>query len=181
MAMTSGFLNEPQPECLGHSIMSAPYGTDLALQGWAKFVTTYTGTAAERFVEATEKFGETTQLDQTAYNLVTGTNVSFFEHVGQDEERAALFAQFMRGLGQGDGMALEHALEAFDWTSLGEAQVVDVSPLLHSIFLAIFGLLSASSSYEFVVFWTHTYLFFLLSKKAPFRVCNAFILSHILI
>ena len=52
-----------------------------------------------------------------------------FERPGQPKGfRANRFAEAMQGLGQVSGIKTESVLKMFDWASLGEATVVDVSP-----------------------------------------------------
>jgi len=138
MSMTGGFLSEPEPEHLAHSRISAQFAAQPALQDWANFMTRYSAPTAERIAEATQKWGDTVRKDQTAYNVAFGTDMPFFEHIGREEETAALFARYMRSQGQSEALAMRHILEGFDWAALGKGHVVDVSPSLPRPLLSTF-------------------------------------------
>lgn len=103
MSMTGGFLCEPEPKHLAHSRISAQFAAQPALQDWAKFMTSYSAPTAERMAEATQNLGDTVRKDQTAYNNAFGTEMPVFEHVGREEETAALFARYMRSHGSVKG------------------------------------------------------------------------------
>ena len=85
--------------------------------------------------EAAQTWGNTVQTNQTAFNVAFGTEKSFFEHIGEQEETAALFARYMRSRTKVEELALRHILEGFDWAALRDGHVVDVScglSFLHS-------------------------------------------------
>ena len=130
MAMTGGFLCEPEAEFLGHSRISAQFVAQPALQDWAEFMTTYSAPTAARMTEATGSCENTVWKDQTAYNVAFGTEKSFFEHIGEKEETAALFARYMRSQKNAEGGELKYILEGYDWAALGNGHVVDVSVAL---------------------------------------------------
>ena len=124
--MTIGFLSEPNPEHIAHSRMSAHFAAPSALHDWATFMTNYSAPTAEKFTAATQKWGNTARKDQTAYNIAMGTDVPFFEHIGQTKETPDLFARYMRSQGQSDGMALKHVLDGIDWARIKHGHIVDV-------------------------------------------------------
>ncbi len=63
----------------------------------------------------------------TAYNLAFNTDLPFFDHLAQIPERRDQFKGYMKSVTASGGTDLKHLLEGFDWASLGEAVVVDVS------------------------------------------------------
>ena len=101
--------------------------------------------------EATEKWWDTMRKDQTAYNIAFRTAMSFFEQIGQEEETAALFARYMRGLGQSEGLAMRHILAGFDWAGLKEGHIVDVSLSLPCPLPSLFPLISLSISCHMIL------------------------------
>ena len=128
MSMTSGFLSEPKPGYLAHSRLSAQFASVPTLHDWATFITTLAAPTAEKYTDATEKWGETVRKDQTAYNVAFKTDLPFFEDIARDKERVETFARYMRNQGQSEGLALKHVLDGFDWAGLGNGHVVDVKP-----------------------------------------------------
>ncbi|KAF7871499.1 hypothetical protein EAF04_003606 [Stromatinia cepivora] len=126
MAITGGMLCEPQPDYLTHSRISAQFATNNNLIDWAKFMTQYSAPTAEKFAEATARWGDTSEKNQTAYNVAFGTELPFFEHLAQSQDRTATFAAYMRSLNNSQGIALKHILGGLDWGSLGKANIVDV-------------------------------------------------------
>lgn len=66
-------------------------------------MTSYSAPTAERMAEATQDLGDIVRKDQTAYNIAFGTEMPVFEHVGREEETAALFARYMRSHGSVKG------------------------------------------------------------------------------
>lgn len=137
MSMTGGFLAEPKPEHLAHSRISAQFAAQPALQDWAKFMVKYSAPTAARMTGATQKWGDTVQKNQTAYNVAFGTDMPFFDHVGRQEETAALFARYMRSQEHSEGSTMRHILKVFDWAALGEGHVVDVSLSLSHGFVSV--------------------------------------------
>ena len=126
MAITGGVLSEPQPDFLMHSRISAQLVSKPGLFDWAVFMTRFSAPTAARFTEATQRWGETAEKHQTAYNLAFNTELPFFAHVAQSKDLTTTFASYLRSLGQSEGSALQHVLNGFDWAALGKAHVVDV-------------------------------------------------------
>ncbi|TVY18014.1 O-methyltransferase aurJ [Lachnellula arida] len=126
MSMTGGMLTEPRPGHLAHSRVSAQFVKTPTLVDWAKFMTRYSAPTAAKFAEATDRWGDTTEKNQTAYNIAFDTDLPFFKHLTQSEERTANFAAYMRSLGESEGTAFKHILTAFEWGSLGKTNIVDV-------------------------------------------------------
>lgn len=126
MAMTSGMLSEPIPEHVAHTCISAQFQKKQTFIDWARFMTEYSAPTAAKFAAATERWGETTEKYQTAYNVAFDTELPFFKHLTQEPGRATNFAAYMRSLGESEGLAFKHILTGFDWTSVGKAKIVDV-------------------------------------------------------
>ena len=127
MAMTAGLLAEPTPGHLAHSRISAQFIVSPDLLSWATFMTHCSSPTAACFTDATARWSDAVEKTQTAYNIANDTEMPFFAHVAQSKEMTSSFAGYMRALKECEGTALEHVLEGFDWGSLGNAHVVDVS------------------------------------------------------
>ncbi|KAG4218382.1 hypothetical protein PC116_g33138, partial [Phytophthora cactorum] len=77
--------------------------------------------------EATEKWGDSKALDQTAWNVFGDTNKTFFEYLKDVPGMVDLFSRYMQSQGLSEGMRLEHVIEGFDWAKLdANAHIIDV-------------------------------------------------------
>ncbi|KAH8683687.1 O-methyltransferase-domain-containing protein [Ilyonectria robusta] len=127
MAMTVGFLCETKDGHLSHSPLSASFVENVhlrteLLQMFSKTVPLMAG-----LTPATEKWGDTTAPNETAYNLVHKTDLPFFQHLESRPDLSDGFSAYMKSRAVSHtGLSAEHLLDAFDWKSLGEATVVDV-------------------------------------------------------
>lgn len=130
MAMTGGFLCEPKPEHVAHSAISMAFVERPAFQDWGRFMTHFAAPVSQSYAEATERWGGTLKNNETAFNIAYRTETPFFEYLKHSRELTELFAKYMRGLGESEGLDPRHVLGGFDWAGLGEAHVVDVSSQL---------------------------------------------------
>ena len=90
-------------------------------------MTQFSMPAAAAFAKATEKWGVTNKKDQTAFNIATDTDVPLFDFFARSPELTKCFAMYMKSVQASYGTSLVHLLTGFDWASLGEAVIVDVS------------------------------------------------------
>lgn len=134
MAMTAGLLCEDRDGRLSHNVLSASFVENPHMRVQLLHMFNQTVPIMEKLAQATEKWGSTTAKNETAYNLVHETDLTFFEHLKSRPDLNEGFDAFMKSRAVSHtGSNVEHLLEAFDWKSLGEAKVVDVSPnLLHN-------------------------------------------------
>ena len=126
MAITSGFLSEPQPGELAHSSLSLQFFRQSELRDWVTFLAKFSAPTAGRFAEATRRWGDTVQKNQTAYNIAFETDLPFFKHISKDEATVNLFARYMHSQRHDDASAIRHLLNGFDWNGLGAGHLVDV-------------------------------------------------------
>ncbi|KAM0214771.1 hypothetical protein ACHAQD_008670 [Fusarium lateritium] len=78
-------------------------------------------------IEATEKWGDTSATNKTAYSVVHKTDKSFFEYLKTRPDFNQAFHAFMKSRAVSHtGSNVEHLLDAFDWKALGQAKVVDI-------------------------------------------------------
>lgn len=128
MAITAGVLQETSPGCLSHNPLSASFVDDVHVRTQLLHMFRQTVPIMTGLIGAVEKWGETTESNQTAYNLINKTDLPFFQHLKAHPELGANFEAFMKSRAiSHQGSSAEHLLEAFDWQLLGEATVVDVS------------------------------------------------------
>ncbi|KZF26356.1 S-adenosyl-L-methionine-dependent methyltransferase [Xylona heveae TC161] len=126
MAMTSNFLCEPVAGELAHNANSALLVTNPKFLDWALFMTESSAPTASKMVEATDRWGETSAKEQTAYNIAMKTELSFFDHLSCSSHLERQFAAYMKNATSSEGTSMKHLVNGFDWASLREATIVDV-------------------------------------------------------
>lgn len=126
MMATVGFLRESQPEHVAHSALSAEFVTHPSLLDAAMFLSETAAPAALHMAEATRRFGESQQRNESGYNVAFDTTGTFS---GLCEQRPKLQRQWPAYLRHGTGEAddgLMDILARFDWHSIGISTVVEV-------------------------------------------------------
>lgn len=128
MLMTMGLLRETPEGALAHNAVSAPFVQDASLEVWLFHMVNHTVPLFRAMVGATERYGETAKVDETAYNVAAGTDLSFFQHLRSQPDLEHEFDKYMKSQAQvNTGVRVEHLLEGFPWAALPEgALVVDV-------------------------------------------------------
>lgn len=127
MAICNRFLQEPKPNHISHSRISALFARDPSFLSWARWMVNYSVPTAYKLADATKKWGDTVAKDQTAFNLGLDSKVPFFDHLRQTPAMTDSFAAYMRNVAHNETWSLQHAVEGFDWVSLpAGSKVVDV-------------------------------------------------------
>jgi 6-hydroxytryprostatin B O-methyltransferase len=133
MAITSNLFCEPLYNRLSHNSVSSLFLTQPGFLDWAKFLTRLSAPTAAAFASATTKWGETVEKNETAFNIAFDTELPFFDYFSQSSDLAAIFSSYMKSVQGSYGTSLKHLVTGFDWESLGDATIIDVS--LVAIFL----------------------------------------------
>ncbi|KAM0563080.1 hypothetical protein ACHAPJ_001926 [Fusarium lateritium] len=127
MAMTTGFLWETKDGKLSHSTLSAPFVTDVHMKTQLLHIFNQTVPLMAGLTQATEKWSDTSATNETAYNIVHNTDMSFFQHLKTRPDLNEGFQAYMKSRAVSHtGSNVEHLIDAFDWKSLGQARVVDI-------------------------------------------------------
>ncbi|KAH6654693.1 sterigmatocystin 8-O-methyltransferase [Truncatella angustata] len=126
MAMTSNLLCEPSPGELAHTAASRLFVANPAVLDWALFMAKGSAPTASKMVEATEKWGATTSMTETAFNVSNNTTLTFFDYISQTPDMAKLFVSYMKNVTSSEGTKIDHLIHGYDWASLGKATVVDM-------------------------------------------------------
>ncbi|KAG4255282.1 hypothetical protein FPRO04_03815 [Fusarium proliferatum] len=127
MAMTTGLLSETKDGKLSHNILSAQFVTNVHMKTQLLHIVNQTVPLMTGLIQATWKWGETSATNETAYNIIHGTELSFFEHLKTRPDLNEGFQAYMKCRAVSHtGSNVEHLLNAFDWKALGQAQVVDI-------------------------------------------------------
>ncbi|KAJ0115197.1 methyltransferase [Diaporthe amygdali] len=128
MAMTAGFLRETEQGELAHTSLSVLFADDGGdFRSWLIFTARRMLPASMKAVEATERWGDTRKVDETAYNLAAGTHLPFYEHINSSPEMAKEFEGYMKSrLVINPIITADELISNFDWARLGDGLVVDV-------------------------------------------------------
>ena len=96
------------------------------------------GPAAVKQAEAMEKWPDTLEPTETAFQLAMNTELPIFAWWEKNAERFRQFGGGMTLMGQpGSISAIALAIEAYDWKSLGKATVVDMGGSVGPLAIAL--------------------------------------------
>jgi 6-hydroxytryprostatin B O-methyltransferase len=146
MAMTNGLFISPLPDRVAHSATSLLLSTSPEFSGWATYVSDQIFDASAKLPEATKRWGRSEEISHSAFNEAFATVVPFPEYLAKNPAMGKVLGNFLKATEMVDANSSQHLVNGFDWETLGEATVVDVSHRKqHS------PLLQAASSYYFSI------------------------------
>ena len=125
MVITSNFLCEPSLGYVAHNHISKIF---VESHDWLEFTTRYSWPSALAMADASQKWGNSNDKTNTAFNLATETDLSFFKYFGQTLDLSKQFSAYTKNIHSSYGTSLKHLVRGFDWASIGNGTVVDVSP-----------------------------------------------------
>ncbi|RYP12601.1 hypothetical protein DL765_007232 [Monosporascus sp. GIB2] len=128
MVMTMGFLCETADGKVSHNALSAPFVENNHLMTWLLHMVNHTVPFSRAFIRATEKYGDSEKINETAFNIAFDTDLPYFPYLKSRPDLEAEFDSYMQSQSKvHHGAKVEHLLGGFDWGSLREgSQVVDV-------------------------------------------------------
>ncbi|KAE8373993.1 S-adenosyl-L-methionine-dependent methyltransferase [Aspergillus bertholletiae] len=126
MAMTNGLFLESPSQHLTHSATSALLRNDADFHDWAVIMSDLSFPTAFAMVEAHERWPDSKEGNQTAYNVAVGSELPFFRHLAEHPDRQRQFAGFMRSMARSQGTDADKLVYGWNWAGLGRACVVDV-------------------------------------------------------
>ena len=133
MTATAGFLCTPQSAHVAHSALSAPFVTRPSYLDAVMFLSETAAPAALHMAAATQRFGQSQRPHESAYNVALNTSSSF---AGMCDQRSRLQRQWpaylRHALNEADSGSTD-VLTCFEWVSLKNATVVEVSCGFHSV------------------------------------------------
>ena len=124
MAITSNFLSESTPDCVAHNHISELF---VESHGWLQFMTRFSWPSALTMADATQKWGGSGEKTHTSFNIAMNTDVSFFKYFAETSDLSNQFSAYMKSIHSSYGTSLKHLVSGFDWASVGNGTVVDVS------------------------------------------------------
>jgi 6-hydroxytryprostatin B O-methyltransferase len=126
MAMTAGFLCETKDRRLSHNVLSSHFVTDVHMRTQLLYMFNQTVPIMAALKNATQRWGSTSATNETAYNIVYNTDLSFFKYLKTHPDLNELFHAYMKSRAVSHtGSNVEHLLGGFNWKDLGQATVVD--------------------------------------------------------
>ncbi|KAL6716938.1 hypothetical protein ACLMJK_004850 [Lecanora helva] len=127
-AMGNHLFAEVSPTVVRHTASSRKMATDPDFFDLIGLQLVEFAPVANRAGEALKQYGDSSEPNQTAWNLVNETALPFYEFVAQHPERARRFGAGMRFLARGKSSDLEYLVSAFNWNAIDHAgaTVVDV-------------------------------------------------------
>lgn len=128
MVMTMGLLGETRDGLVRHNRLSAAFVQDSPLRTWFLHVVNFNVPLMRGLIRASDKYGETKKLNETAYNVAFDTDLTFFEHLKSRPDLESEFDAYMKSQAAvNKGASVDFLVQGFDWASLGQEQtVVDV-------------------------------------------------------
>lgn len=125
--MTARLFYEPTPDHIAHTATSAWLAKNPPLHDWALYICKEAVAVAINMVEATEKWPDSTETNQTAFNVTMQTDLPFFSYLKTRPDHLRLYSEYQKAVASTEGLDLQHLVQGFDWQALGKAQIVDVS------------------------------------------------------
>ena len=125
-ATTNHIFNEVGNGTIVHTAASKALAQVPLLQGWLEQACDDMWPACSRFVSAMVNWPASEEPWQTAFNVAFGTRHSYFDEIAKSPARVQKFADAMSFFYTMPGFEPSQVIKAYDWSSLGEAVVVDV-------------------------------------------------------
>ena len=127
MAMTNGLFTLPFPDRIAHSATSLLLSTSIEFSGWATYVSDQIFDASTKLPEATKRWGRSEETFHSAFNEAFATAVPFPAYLAKNPAMGKVLGNFLKATEMVDANSSRHLVNGFDWETLGEATVVDVS------------------------------------------------------
>lgn len=129
MTATAGFLHEPQPGHVAHTVLSAPFVTNLSFLDATMFLADTVAPTALHMAAATQRHGYLESPSDSAYSIAFNTPQPFQSACVERTKLQRQWSAYRWCAGDVDDSVTE-LLGRLNWRSLGSACIVDVSLLL---------------------------------------------------
>ena len=131
-AISFGLFTQPSSGQVAHNSVSALLITDADLEAWLYLCTNIAYPAGAAIPKAIEKYGVSSEANETAYGVSIGRKISQFERFREADghKEHEMFAKAMRGISVGGAYDVRHVVEGgYPWYELeaaGGSLIVDV-------------------------------------------------------
>ena len=126
-AMTKNIFREPRKGVISHTAVSRLLAEDSKLHDWVGASTDELWQAATQTINALIKYPRSQEPSQTGFALANNMEKSIYEVFAMHPDRAKRFGNAMASFTEGTGYELEHLINGYDWGSIENGLVVDVS------------------------------------------------------
>jgi 6-hydroxytryprostatin B O-methyltransferase len=127
LVMTSGLFDEPARDVVTHSLKSRDIATDESLLRCVQYISNTIIPTAAKHVEATVRWPNSRNVNETAHNIAFDHDIAYFDLISEDTDKAIEFARTMQAVSNTASFNDCHLVESFDWSSIGDGLIVDVS------------------------------------------------------
>ncbi|KIA75338.1 hypothetical protein HK57_00217 [Aspergillus ustus] len=125
---TSGFLNEPLPNHVSHTPISAEFISNQPLLDATAFLTHIVAPTALQMAPATHRFGSSQTASHTAYNLAMDTAQPFGVAIHERPKWGRQWAAYLhRAGGLRQESEIVNMLAQLKWANIGNALIVEVN------------------------------------------------------
>ncbi|KAJ5655731.1 hypothetical protein N7507_007681 [Penicillium longicatenatum] len=123
---TSGFLQEPLPNYVSHTPLSAQFVTNQSSLDAAVFIADLAAPAALHMSTATQRFGGPWHPTETAHNLALSTLQPFGAAIQEQPRLGRKWSAYLHAVGLHQEKEIVDTLSQLKWPSLGNAFIVEV-------------------------------------------------------
>ncbi|GFF62992.1 hypothetical protein IFM51744_11063 [Aspergillus udagawae] len=123
---TSGFLQEPLPNYVSHTPLSAQFVTNQSLLDAAVFMADLAAPTALQMSTATQRFGGSWHPTETAYSLALSTVQPFGVAIQERPKLGRQWSAYLHAVGLHQEKEIVDMLSQLKWPSLGTAFIVEV-------------------------------------------------------
>ncbi len=125
MTATAGFLHETKPNHIAHTVLSAPFVTNLSFLDATMFLAESVAPTALHMVTATQRQGRREAPSDNPYSIAFHTSQPFQAACSEQPRLQRQYAAYSQHAGLSNDGHIE-LLGRLNWRSLGSACVVDV-------------------------------------------------------
>lgn len=126
-AMTCRLFTEPTPGSVAHTAVSRLLRDSPPVIDYVGHCTEFSSVVVGKLAKATERFKGSEEPSETAFNIAYDTPLPMFPWMGQHPETAQRFKRLMMSMTASEKYSPRYLAECYDWRSLGDGTVVDVS------------------------------------------------------
>ncbi|KAI0424731.1 O-methyltransferase-domain-containing protein [Xylaria sp. FL1042] len=124
-AMTMRVFCEPEQGMVSHTAASRMLITP-SICDWLRVGTEELWPASVKTLDALQKWPSSSDPRETGFSLANNTDKSLYEVLQHDPKRASQFARAMAAYTQSPGFSISHISDNYGWSTIGNAQIVDV-------------------------------------------------------
>jgi hypothetical protein len=125
-AMTNYIFDESSPGRVCHTAYSRLIATSSDFRDLCGMQLEELSPAGQKYIEAVEKFGDSSEPNETAFSLANGGTQSIFDILGEHPERARRLDRAMHYFTSESSWDIRYLLAAFDWKSVDHPGIVIV-------------------------------------------------------